>query len=761
MIPRRPAAMAWAAAVLLTAASARAGHEVPFYPSFYPQEIRIEPLAPDVAARELDARKLHAYVGAAPRFGAEVPAHLKSVESLGAFVTARINPRSVHGKDRNARCRALGRAAGMLADRPDLVAYPYPVTPYHADYFDHADRVPEAGTAKPAAGGDVPVLTARAPDPQIAALLRPDVRTHPDDWDVELAETSTSVLARAAHAGAGIWPAPAAAKEGWFQAYHLHRAALGDPAARERADANYDLLVREAHKGEIEKLGLERDLVATLTHGCELGVVGYRTRREFYNDDAAAGVENVAVDSQSGFNSPAFIRTVKLKDFPWNGWLRLGIAAPPKAAWNPVAGFGDAAGRLVWATLGDDAFLPVTFNSHWVENRVKAHTGGDPRLKQIARAPGGTVLPEPGTGLFRPIVPGKSATTKLSYHVLASPFHDGTAMEVADLLYPFALAFRWGGGDAGGGTFDPEIARATREMRERLRGIHVVRVEESVFNIADVAITYRHPIVDVYLKGGPAAEPKGAQLAPPWSTVPWHVLALMEAAVERGIGAFSQSEAARRRVPWLDLVRDPEQRAKLAPLASEFARAGYRPAALENLVTPQAATARWRALEKFVASRGHLLVTNGGYRLASWSPEAFVFEVVRDADYPIGLGTFDNLPFPPRALITGIEHKANRVVIAADIEYVVKEQRNWRVVRAPLKSDTMRGTFPIRRAARFLIIDDDGKVAAAGTGQTQSDGRLALALPSLPPGPYTLSAAVYLDGNTINPQISRYSFRNR
>ena len=148
------------------------------------------------------------------------------------------------------------------------------------------------------------------------------------------------------------------------------------------------------------------------------------------------------------------------------------------------------------------------------------------------------------------------------------------------------------------------------------------------FNIADVAITYRHPIVDVYLKGGPAAEPKGAQLAPPWSTVPWHVLALMEAAVERGIGAFSQSEAARRRVPWLDLVRDPEQRAKLAPLASEFARAGYRPAALENLVTPQAATARWRALEKFVASRGHLLVTNGGYRLASWSPEAFVFEVV-------------------------------------------------------------------------------------------------------------------------------------
>ena len=496
-----------------------------------------------------------------------------------------------------------------------------------------------------------------------------------------------------------------------------------------------------------------------MTQNCDLGVVGYRKRREFYNDDMSAGIENIAVDSQSGFNSPAFIRTVKLKDFPWNGWLRLGVAAPPKAAWNPVAGFSDATGRLVWATAGDDAYLPVPFNSRWAENRVQPHTGADPRLKQLARLPAEAVLPEPGTGRLRPVAPDKSSTTKISYRVLASSFHDGSEMETADLLYPFALAFRWGSGN--GATFDADIAQATRTMRERLRGIHVVRVEESVFNISDIAITYRHPIVDVYLDGGSAAESTAAQLAPPWSTVPWHVLALMEAAVERGIGAFSQGEAERRRVPWLDLVRDPEQRAKLAALVGEFARTGYRPAPLEAIVTPQAATARWRALEKFVAARGHFLVTNGGYRLASWSPEAFVFEVVRESSYPVGLGTFDKMPYPPRALITGIDHKANRVVIAADIEHVVKEQRNHRLVRAPLKNDTLRGTFPIRREARYLVVDDNGGIAAAGTGKPQADGRFALALPSLPPGPYTLSVAIFLDGNTINPQISRYSFRDK
>ena len=762
-------AAVWAAAFLLAPAAVHAGHEISFYPSFYPQEIRIEPLLPEIAARELAEKKLQAYVGAAPRFAAAVPAHLKSVVSLRSLIVARVNPRSSHGKDREARCQALGRAGEMLADRPDLVAHPYPITPYHADYFDHADLVPQPTQPRSAAGAAALIARApvgaqtntRAPGPNVESPLRPDVRTHPDAWDIELAEVSTAELARLAGLNSGIWPAAPSVKEGWVQAYHLLRGALGDPAARDRADAIHGRLGRDAFKDDVERIELERGLIAALTHGCEQGVVGYRTRAEVYNDDSSSGIENMAVDSHSGFNSPAFIRTVKLKDFPWNGWLRLGLGEAPAAAWNPVAGFDDAPGRLVWATVGDDAYLPVPFNGRVVDNRVKTHTGGDPRLKQSARAPAEAVSPEPGTGLFRPIVPGKSTTTKLSYRVLAAPFHDGSEMEAADLLYPYALAFRWGG-DPAGATFDPEIARATRLMRERLKAVHVVRIEESTFNIADVAVTTRIPIVDVYLEGGSSADPKGMMLAPPWSTVPWHVLALMEAAVERGIGAFSEGEARRRRIPWLDLVRDPEQRLKMTALAGEFAQAGYRPKALETLVNPQAATARWRALERFAGASGHFLVTNGGYRLARWSPEAFVFEVVRDPGYPVGLGTFDNLAYPPRALITGIEHVGSRVVIAADIEYSTKEQRNRRVVRMPLKSDTLRGTSPIRRLARYLVIDGGGRVAAAGTGKPQADGRFQLSLPpSLPPGPYTLSAAIFLDGNTINPQISRYSFRGK
>ncbi len=65
-----------------------------------------------------------------------------------------------------------------------------------------------------------------------------------------------------------------------------------------------------------------------------------------------------------------FLRTVKLKDFPWNGWLTLGIDQAPQAAWNPIAGFDDPFGHLLWFAVGDPALLPQPYDSGWMLNRI-------------------------------------------------------------------------------------------------------------------------------------------------------------------------------------------------------------------------------------------------------------------------------------------------------------------------------------------------------------------------------------------------------
>ena len=59
--------------------------------------------------------------------------------------------------------------------------------------------------------------------------------------------------------------------------------------------------------------------------------------------------------------------------------------------------------------------------------------------------PEDAVLPEPGSGRLRAVGPGKRAKIGLTYGALASAFHDGTRTTAADLLYPYALAYRWGG----------------------------------------------------------------------------------------------------------------------------------------------------------------------------------------------------------------------------------------------------------------------------------------------------------------------------
>ena len=119
------------------------------------------------------------------------------------------------------------------------------------------------------------------------------------------------------------------------------------------------------------------------------------------------------------------------------------------------------------------------------------------------------MVPERGTGRLAPVGANAAATDKVTYRVLASAFHDGTEMEPADFLYPYALAFRWGEGRAGK-VFDPEIAAATGLMRERLRGARVVRVEESKIMLADLTFTYHSPIVEVYLDNPSSDEQESA-----------------------------------------------------------------------------------------------------------------------------------------------------------------------------------------------------------------------------------------------------------
>src|SRR5262249_7284537 len=145
-----------------------------------------------------------------------------------------------------------------------------------------------------------------------------------------------------------------------------------------------------------------------------------------------------------------------------------------------------------------------------------------------------------------------------------------------------------------------------------LVGIKVVGTQKVVKGLGgDLVLKYDVPIVRMYVNRPEADSQRAAAVAMPWSSVPWHVLALMDQAARRGVGALSPEAASSQRVEVLDLVRSPKQRERIAGLVDEFASSGYIPDPLRDWTTVDEAKRRWRALRAFYRRSGHFLATNG------------------------------------------------------------------------------------------------------------------------------------------------------
>ena len=349
------------AAAIITAAWG--GHEVPIYPSFYPHEIEIRTLGPKQAAQALREGRLQAYVGEGLNLSRAPAAEVGSVASLGAFVTVRLNPGSARVKDDASACAVAGAVVRTLAAQGDFIRHPYPVTPFHGDYLHHADLA--AAAEARLSGSDAPIAGVK-----IKARGRSDRSAPEADWDAEVAEVDAGELMATATFAVNGWLAPPWVRTGWFHALRLLADGERDSEQQQRVETGASRLKGGDFAGLVERINLERDLVTGLTTGCRKIVAGYRVKREYVNVEFSAGIENIGYDAIAGLHSPIFIRTVKLKDFPWNGSLALGTGAMPAAAWNPIGGLTDPFGRLMGFTAGDPALLPSPYEAGWMLNRI-------------------------------------------------------------------------------------------------------------------------------------------------------------------------------------------------------------------------------------------------------------------------------------------------------------------------------------------------------------------------------------------------------
>jgi hypothetical protein len=389
---------------------------------------------------------------------------------------------------------------------------------------------------------------------------------------------------------------------------------------------------------------------------------------------------------------------------------------------------------------------------------VAQRTAAEPSRQMAGVAvPADALLPD-ADGRLQPVGADHFAKTKVTFRLLGSAFHDGSRTGVADLVYSYAFAYRWGARADGKSRYDAQVDAATARLRRDLVGFKIVGVDagSKSFRVGDVTFIRELFTVDVYANVSPQDPERENAIAPPWSTVPWHVLALMEEAVARGYAAFSQAEAARTGAEWLDLVRSGPLKEKLAALVGEFERDGFRPAALRAQVSEEDARKRWAGLAAFFKAHGHFLVTNGPYRLKSWSADSVTLEAFRDLTYPLGVGSYDAYAVPRRGFIARVDWSGAHATISGDIEVMEKFQRSYRLVRTPLAALPREVARRAAPECRYTVVDEHARVVLAGVASLTDKATFEVDFQGhLPVGRYTMFAVIALAGNVMNADARR------
>jgi hypothetical protein len=267
------------------------------------------------------------------------------------------------------------------------------------------------------------------------------------------------------------------------------------------------------------------------------------------------------------------------------------------------------------------------------------------------------------------------------------------------------------------------------------------------------------PVIEIYVDAGAGGE--AAAVAPPWSTLPWHLLALFEEGVRRRHFVLSAQAAARGGLPELDPVRNAAVVRRLEELARELEERAYVPAALATHVSAEDARARYRRLREFNKEHGHWLVTNGPYLLSRWDGTKAVLGVFRDPSYSKGIGSFDALAVPLRAHVTRIETRKGGAEVHTESEWLQRLGRDVRIMRgsfAKRLGERLLGAAAVPApACHYLLVAPDGSIASAGAAIADGAGtcHLEFSRPGGRPaaGGYQLVVAAVLEDNRVNAPI--------
>ncbi|MDE1866922.1 MAG: ABC transporter substrate-binding protein [Thaumarchaeota archaeon] len=303
--------------------------------------------------------------------------------------------------------------------------------------------------------------------------------------------------------------------------------------------------------------------------------------------------------------------------------LKIGVGKIYQGAWNPIAGFTDSYSQEMSSSVIDpgDFKNPYTGITIPVRTTWEVKTAGPTGKLDV---PSDAIRWDPEQQKWTQIGSGVKATSKVTFHMKFSNWHNGSPMDMNDVLYGIYFLYQWGSNHAAQTkTFDSEYSPKANQAANTLIGVRVID----------------NDTIEVYQDYWHFDENEIADSAQLWPSMPWEMMYAMEKSVTDGKLAFSRSDAINKNIDWLSLIV-PEDAQIMKSNLQEFEKDNDIPVALTGLVNSSYSNSRYDSTISWIDKHGNAMISNGPFYLDSYLPEARTISIKSfdDSTYPFGVG---------------------------------------------------------------------------------------------------------------------------
>ena len=405
--------------------------------------------------------------------------------------------------------------------------------------------------------------------------------------------------------------------------------------------------------------------------------------------------------------------------------LKIGVKQIYQGAWNPIGGMSDLYSREIWDAVSD----PVTFKHPYtgvtIPIRTQWHVEAAGPTEKL-EVPEDAIRWNSTQQSWIKIGKGNQATSKVTFDLKFSNWHNGRPMDMNDVLYSIYFLYEWLCESDEDKTCDSEYSSKAEQGAQTLVGVRVIDSDT----------------IEVYQNYWHFDEAEIADSAAVWASMPWEIMSAMEKSVTDGKAAFSRSNAIGNSLEWLSLLV-PNDANMIKSELEEFKQSNFVPPALATLESdPSYYNSRYDSSISWIAQKNHAIISNGPFYLESYSPEArtITIRAFDDPTYSFEAGhwkEFANVKLS----------KINRI----DVPDVVSIEKEL----------TIQVFVNDESTIYYYFINADNKVVASGTKKSENN-KIDIALSKDQTALFSVGAndlkIFSVSDSALRPDILRTSF---